>query len=488
MKALPVLLLLLFLGIKKDSPVSKQPNILFIAVDDLRPELGCYGNNKIKTPNIDKLAADGHLFNNHFVSVPTCGASRQALLTGFHPRTEQHLSNLASEIFISGKPETDQPETFVHHLKRNGYHTVGVGKISHNPEGKVYDYEDSNEGRQRELPHSWSELIFDSGKWGTAHNAFFGYADGTNRNTLKKEVKPYEMADVTDEGYVDGLTANLAVEKIGELSKKQQPFMLAVGFFKPHLPFNAPKKYWDLYDRKDISTAPFQAIPENASTMSLHGSGEFNQYKLGEEKATLERPVSEAYAQKLRHAYYACVSYTDAQIGKLIAQLKEEGIYENTIIVLWGDHGWHLGDHNVWGKHTVFDRALRSPLIIKTTDSKSSRINEIVSSVNIYPTLIELANLKMPHETDGKSLTTLMKGKTKGWENQAFSYYHNRISVRTSRYRITEYFGKQGNEIDLYDLRSDPLETVNIANNNKKVVDKLKPLLRSANNGLFEIR
>lgn len=486
MKALPVIFLLLFFGLTKEQPKVKSPNILFIAVDDLRPELGCYGNGIIKTPNIDKLAADGHLFKNHFVSVPTCGASRQALLTGFHPRTEQHLSNLASEIFISGKPETDRPETFIHHLKRNGYHTVGIGKISHNPEGKVYGYEESNENIPVELPHSWNELIFNSGKWGTAHNAFFGYADGTNRNTLKKQVKPYEAADVSDEGYVDGLTANLATDKLSELSKKNQPFMLAVGFFKPHLPFNAPKKYWDLYDRNDISTAPFKAIPENASTMSLHGSGEFNQYKLGDEAVTLEESISGAYAQKLHHAYYAAVSYTDAQIGKLIAQLKKEGVYENTIIVLWGDHGWHLGDHNVWGKHTVLDRALRSPLIIKNIDGKNSTINEVISSVDIYPTLMELTNLKMHHKTDGQSLVNLIHGKDKNWKNQAFSYFHNRISVRTSRYRITEYFGKEGNEINLYDLQNDPFETVNIAANNQDIVKQLKPLLKAANNGLFE--
>jgi arylsulfatase A-like enzyme len=485
MKALLALLLLLFLGIKKVPSEKKQPNILFIAVDDLRPELGCYGNELIKTPNIDKLAEDGHLFKNHFVSVPTCGASRQALLTGFHPRSTQHLSNHASEIFISGKPETDQPETLIHHLRRNGYHTVGIGKISHNPEGKIYGYEEPNEGTLRELPHSWSELIFNSGKWGTAHNAFFGYADGTNRNTLKKQVKPYEMADVPDEGYVDGLTANLAIDKIQELSKKKQPFMLAVGFFKPHLPFNAPKKYWDLYDRNDIPTAPFKTVPENTSTMSLHGSGEFNQYQLGEEKVTLEEPVSEAYAQKLRHAYYACVSYTDAQVGKLISQLKKEGIYENTIIVLWGDHGWHLGDHNIWGKHTCFDRALRSPLIIKTTEKRNSRINEVVSSVDIYPTLIALANLKMPHKTDGESLLPLMKGEKSGWKNRAFSYYNNRISVRTPRYRITKYLEKEENAVDLYDLKNDPNETVNIAEQSQQVIKRLYPLLKEADNGLL---
>lgn len=485
MKLALALFCIIFWGFFPQKKANKQPNILFIAVDDLRPELGCYGNPVIKTPNIDKLAADGHLFNNHFVSVPTCGASRQALLTGFHPRSTQHLSNQASEFFIAGKPETDRPETFIHHLKRNGYYTVGIGKISHNPEGKVYEYDETNEGKPRELPHSWNELTFNSGKWQTAHNAFFGYADGTNRTARKKQVKPYEMADVADNGYVDGLTAELAVDKINELSKKSEPFLLAVGFFKPHLPFNAPKKYWDLYDSKAISTAPFKGIPQNATAMSLHGSGEFNQYQLGDEKAGLERSVSDVYAQKLRHAYYACVSYTDAQVGKLIEQLKKSGVYENTIIVLWGDHGWHLGDHNIWGKHTCFDRSLRSPLIIKTLDGRKSNRNEVVSSVDIYPTLMKLTNVKMPHKTDGQSLTGLMAGRTKRWKNRAFSYYHNRISVRTPRYRITKYYIQNDPKIDLYDVENDPDETVNIAGTNGTIIKKLAPDLEKADNGLF---
>ena len=211
-------------------PTEKKPNILFIAVDDLRPELNCYGKTYIKSPNIDKLASEGYVFQNHFVTVPTCGASRSSLLTGLRPRKIGDLSNDAAANNISGKPETDVPETFIHLLKKNNYYTVGIGKISHYPDGHVYPYLQSLKDAPLELPHSWNEMLFDNGKWGTGHNAFFGYANGTNRNTLKGQVKPYEAADVADEGYPDGLTAQLAIKKLKELKQQDKPFFLAVGF------------------------------------------------------------------------------------------------------------------------------------------------------------------------------------------------------------------------------------------------------------------
>ncbi len=466
-------------------PVPPKPNFLFICVDDLRPELGCYGAGYINSPNIDKLAATGSLFTNQYVQVPTCGASRCCLITGMFPKTTGYLENDACQTNISGKAETDQPESFIHHLRRNGYHTVGIGKISHYADGLLYGYTEPV-GTEYELPHSWDEMLFNPAKWETGWNAFFGYADGSNRQSMKSQVRPYEMGEVDDLGYPDGVTAELAVQKLGELAKKDKPFFLAVGFFKPHLPFNSPKKYWDLYDEKTLPLSPNPYLPENINRASLHNSSEFNSYRLGDEDATLNGPVSDAYARKVRHAYFACVSYVDAQIGKLLDQLDQLGLSKNTVIVLWGDHGWHLGDQLVWGKHTVFERALNSALIIKVPGKKGgTRINQIVSAVDIYPTIVELSGLKMPVVTDGKSLLPLLNNPLAQWENAAYSYFLNGISLRTERYRLTRYFRKAEPAIELFDHQTDPNETRNIAAEDPDIVEKLMPVLEKGNTGLY---
>lgn len=458
-----------------------KPNILFIFVDDLRPELGCYGNSYIKSPNIDRLAQSGVVFTRHYVQIPTCGASRHCLLTGQLPVSKAHLGNNISANTLSQQPETAIPETFVHHLKRNGYYTVGIGKISHHPDGYVYGYTEPVSD-QLELPHSWNEMLLDNGQWGSGHNAFFGYADGTNRNTLKGEVKPYENADVPDEGYVDGLTANLAIKKMAELKAKGQPFFLGVGFFKPHLPFTAPKKYWDMYNEGNIPLSPNPYIPENVNKESLHPSGEFNQYKLGEEKASLEAAMSDAYAKKIRHAYFACVSYIDAQVGKLINELQTLGLSENTIVVIWGDHGWHLGDQLVWGKHTIFERALNSAFILKVPGkTKGGNIDRVVSTIDIYPTLMELCGLEMPYSTAGRSLVPLISAPGNPWEDVSYGYFRNGLSLRTDKYRLTRYFRNEEPVTELYNHESDPHETKNIAAEKPDVVESLMPLLMEGN-------
>jgi len=459
-----------------------KPNVLFICVDDLRTELGCYGNKHIKSPNLDKLAEEGFLFKNHYVNVPTCGASRHCLLTGQLPVSVAHTRNSITAETISGQPEKEIPETFVHQLKRNGYYTVGIGKITHHPDGYVYGYLDEPSDIL-ELPHSWNEMLMPDEKWGSGHNAFFGYADGTNRHTHDKNVYPYEMADVEDEDYPDGLTANLALDKLKELKDKNQPFFLGVGFFKPHLPFTAPKKYWDLYNREELPLAPFAGIPENSNKASLQRSGEFNQYKLGEEKASLDAAVSDEYARKARHAYFACVSFIDAQIGKLLAELEELGLAENTIVVVWGDHGWHLGDHLVWGKHTIFDRSLHSTFLMKVPGIKNGKtIEKIVSTTDIYPTLMELCGTPVDHSLSGSSLTTLLKNpKENGWRNTAYSYWRNGHSVRTPDYRLMKYYRKEKPAIELYNHKNDPNETKNIASEHPEIVDELISVLEKGN-------
>jgi len=468
---------------KKELP----PNVLFIAIDDLRPELGCYGNPIAQTPTLDNLAAEGVIFKNHFVQVPTCGASRYSLLTGMRPSKPVHLSNKAIEVEISAKPENALPETFIHHLKRSGYYTVGIGKISHSADGLVYGYNE-NPSIKRELPLSWNELVFDSGKWGTGWNSFFGYSNGENRQGLEKVVKPYEAGNVDDDGYVDGLTTNLTITKLRELKKRKEPFFLGVGFFKPHLPFNAPKKYWDLYKRDEIPLSPNPSIPENISTESLHGSGEFNQYKLTDENASLSKAVSDDYAKKLKHAYLAGVSYIDAQVGKVLDELRSLGLYKNTIVVVWGDHGWHLGDQRVWGKHTLFDNALKSALIIKTPEKSLNRksINNLIETVDIYPSILELCQIDPPYKTDGESFINLLKDINSKTNNVAYSYFNNGISLRTNKYRLTQYFRKAEPTIELYDHENDPNETKNIANSKPEIVNELMPLMKSGDTGLYQ--
>lgn len=460
-----------------------KPNVLFIFVDDLRPDLGCYGNTTVKTPHLDSLAGKGTIFRNQFVTVPTCGASRMGILTGRLPHKRSDLTNEAAE----GMVRTEMPETFIEQLKRNGYYTVGVGKISHSADGYVYPY-NKERSNQLELPNSWNEMLFNPGKWKTGWNAFFGYADGTDRNTKKANVPPYEAAPVGDDGYPDGLTAELAVEQIEKLAGKGQPFFLGVGFFKPHLPFTAPKKYWDLYNENDIPLTPSPDIPANIHKASLHESAEFNQYKLGDEKASLQKPVSDAYARKLRHGYYAGISYVDAQIGKVLTALKKKGLDKNTIIIVWGDHGWHLGDDRVWGKHTLYDWSLRSVFIMKTPWHKRGiNTNQVVSSVDIYPTIMELCGVQMPYKGDGESIAALTRANSsKEQRHRAYSYFKQGLTMRTSLHRITKYYRNAQPVIELYDLARDPWEQNNIAAQKPELVKNLLKILESEDTGVYQ--
>lgn len=469
------------------APRKSPPNVLFICIDDLRPDLKCYGNTEVHSPNLDALAAESSLFTRQYVTQPTCGASRFSLLTGRRPCTAADLTNEAIEREISGKPRTEMPETFVDHFRRSGYYTVGIGKISHSADGYVYGYTEPKSDKL-ELPYSWDEMLFDPGKWKTGWNAFFAYADGSNRQSHKGDVKPYEAAEVPDEGYPDGLSARLAVTKLSELAKRKQPFFLSVGFIKPHLPFNAPQKYWDLYDEAKISLTPSPDLPTDVNPASLHNSGEFNSYKAGDENASLTSPVSDAYARKLRHAYYASVSYTDAQVGKVLAELKRLKLDKNTIVVVWSDHGWHLGDYRVWGKHTIFEQAVRSVLLVKVPHAASGqRRDEIVSSIDIYPTLLELCSLKPVGDLDGKSFVSLLKkGEVSAWDNVAYSYFNQGISIRTDRYRFTKYFRTQEPTVELYDHQTDPNENHNVAREYPEVVEKLTPLWTKGNTGIYK--
>lgn len=451
-----------------------RPNVLFICIDDLRREPGCYGTGLV-TPNIDALAADGTLFCNQYVSAPTSGASRHGMLTGLYPRSGKDISNDASAMQISGRPETERPETMFHHLRRNGYYTVGIGKISHSADGYVYPYT-AERSDILELPHSWDEMLFNPGKWKTGWNAFFGYSDGTDRQGMKKQVPPYEKAGGDDLCLPDGLTAELAVAKLKELAASDRPFCLAVGFFKPHLPFTAPARYWDLYDRDSVQVSPVADIPEGFDLRTLHQSNEFNGYLRGDEKVSLGSRVSDSYARKLRHAYYACVSYTDAQVGKVIDALKETGLYDNTIIVVWGDHGWHLGDYRIWGKHTLYETSLASCLVVRAPGYPSGiRNTRIVSSTDIYPTLMELCGVPAPEGLDGRSFAGLLSDpEDASWDDAAYSYFRRGISVRVPGERLTYYRMKDGEDwLELYSYGEDQMEHMNRAEQDRERADSL---------------
>ncbi|PKA97215.1 arylsulfatase A-like enzyme [Flavobacteriaceae bacterium MAR_2009_75] len=474
--------------IEPEQPIEtkERPNFLFIAVDDLRNELGVFENSQAITPHMNALANSGSHFTHHYVQVPTCGASRHALITGMRPYKPIHLSNRAIEMEISGQPEKESPESFFHRFKQEGYHTVGIGKISHSADGLVYGYEEEP-SNQRELPYSWSELLFDPGKWKTGWNAFFAYANGENRQSLNKQVKPYEAGETDDEGYPDGLTTNLAATKLRELKTSKKTFFMGVGFFKPHLPFNAPKKYWDLYKRDSIKVSQNGDIPENINLASLQNNGEFNQYALGDEKAHLNQPISHEYAQKLRHAYLASVSYVDAQIGKLLEELKTLGLDKNTVVVIWGDHGWHLGDQRVWGKHTLFENALKSTLIIKAPEleNQPNRIDNIVETVDLYPTLLELGDLYQQENLDGTSLVPLLESKPLNENEVAYSYFKKGITLRTPEYRLTKYYRDEEPTVELYEHENGNFENKNLAQERPDIVARLTPLLEKGNTGLY---
>ena len=460
---LAALTLILGAGCKMAGPPSPM-NVLFIAIDDLRPQLGCYDLPYMKTPNLDALAGQGFVFDRHYVQIPTCGASRYSLLTGHRPVSPRYLSNDVFAEAMSGQPEQEAPESFVHDLRRHGYVTGAVGKISHAPDGRVYGYSDVPT-EVREMPYSWDYLPAVYGKWCTGWNAFFGYADGSNRQSRDKQVPPMEVQPGPDTLYPDGWITEAAIALLDSLDVSGKPFFLGVGYFKPHLPWTVPQKYWNLYEDADIPVTPVPDIPDGVSPVSLQQSGEFNQYLETSEHPDLEHPASPAYARQLRHAYAACVSYIDAQVGALMAALERRGLMDRTLIVVWGDHGWHLGDERVWGKHTLSEYALRSTLLMKVPglEHQARHIGQPVESLDIFPTIMEVNGLTGPENQEGKSLWPLLKGAGDDPEALALSYWRQGISVRDQRFRLTQFVDRDSLYVQFFDYRDDPVESANVA-------------------------
>jgi arylsulfatase A-like enzyme len=440
-------------------PDAQRPNILFVVVDDLRCQLGCYGMPHVISPNIDALAADGLLLERAYCQQAICAPSRASVLTGCRPDTTT-IYDLQTPVRSVMPDVVTLPEFF----KRNGYETVSVGKVYHH--------------RTDDLQGWCKEPFISQGDWqGRGYMTDEAIEamksnDAANhaRGDMRQGVGPaFEAADVDDEGYHDGRDASAAIRELERLAEQDGPFFLAVGFHKPHLPFNAPKRYWDMYDRGALPLAENPFAPEGATKFSLHNFGELRGY-FGIPK---DGPIPEPLARQLIHGYCACVTYMDAQLGRVMTSLESLGLRENTIVMFWGDHGWKLGEHACWCKHTNFEIDTRAPLLVSTPETigKSLRTDALVEFVDMYPTLADLAGLPVPEHCEGTSFAPLLVDPGQPWKRAAFSQYPRGgnvmgYTIRTDRYRYTEWLQRETGEIlarELYDHETDPQENVNAA-------------------------
>ena len=460
-----------------------RPNVLLICVDDLKPLLGCYGDKHIQSPNIDRLAQRGILFERAYCNQAVCAPSRNSLMTGVRPTT-LGIYDLGTN-FRAAAPDA---VTLSQYFMRQGYRAEGLGKIFHVGHGNHED------------PASWSVPHFggksiayvlpeNHAKQGlTREEALFA-----NEKDVAKLPRgaPYEAADVPDNAYPDGQIADEAIRRLRSAKTNGQPFFLAVGFLKPHLPFCAPKKYWDLYRRESFEPPALRTPPEGAPAYAPSSWGELRQYS----DIPQTGPLSDDQARAMIHGYHAAVSFVDAQIGRLLEDLDRMGLASNSIIVLWGDHGWHLGDHGMWCKHTNYEEATRIPLLIAApgVTKPGTRTPALVETVDLYPTLCELAGLpapKNPQPMEGKSLVPVLKKPSSDNKEAVFHVYpRNRKgdgailgrAVRTARYRLVEW-KKPGAapdtaEFELYDYDSDPAETRNLASAQPAIVKELQALI-----------
>ncbi len=505
----------------------RKPNILFIAVDDLRPELGCYGSEIAISPNIDKLAANGLVFENAYCQEAICSPSRASLMTGARPESIGVIEN-----YTYFRDVNADIITLPQHLKANGYETVYAGKIYH---GK-YNDPDLSWSRKPAQPNA--ERASTKGGFALKENQDFWMKD---REEMIKKYGPdaprnglaqgpaYECAEVPDASYEDGYNTLAAIATLKEMVKNNpdKPFFLGLGFKKPHLNFIAPKKYWDLYERDEIPLAEHQQAPVNGAAMGLHPSFELRA-RAGIPK---QGNIPDTLAQTLLHGYLACVSYVDAQIGLMIKALEESGQIENTIIVLWGDHGWHLGDMGIWGKATNYEISTRVPLIVSAPNIpdnvRGTSTKALVELVDMYPSICELSEVNLPTHLEGTSFVPLLQDPNRNWKAAVFSQFpnpalrewaanplsegmretyfgpliqeieenikdqqkekwdrdlfENRLmgyGMRTDDYRLVVWKDYTNPEqepifIELYDHRVDPNETVNVADENQMLVNEL---------------
>ncbi len=445
-------------------------NVLFIAVDDLRPEIGAYGVKLARTPNIDRLAAEGVLFERAYVSQAVCSPSRTSLLLGRRPDTHK-VYDLQTHFRLNMPDVVTLPQ----HFKQNGYYTQGFGKIFH---GGLDD------------PASWSATLPARDKTQPEDTSSVLQKDPKTGLVLKRSPPPprdrgpsWDAPDVADDKLQDGLVAVRAIEKLKEM--KGKPFFLAVGFLKPHLPFIAPKKYFDQWKGVTIPTARNPQAPKDVPPMALTSWGELRNYR----DIPKTGPLPEGKAAELVRAYYAATSYTDAQIGKLLAALDQQGLRDSTTVVLWGDHGWNLGEHGMWCKHANFEVTTRTTLVMRAPGhgKPGTKQRALVETVDLYPTLAELAGLPAAVGVEGTSLVPLLDDPKRPWKTAAFSQYPRAgdimgYAMRTDRYRYVEWLDAQKKAVgvELYDHQTDPDENVNVAgskNNATIVADLSKKLL-----------
>ncbi len=463
------------------------PNILFIPVDDLRPDLGCYGNKAILSPNIDRLAVDGVTFTRTYCQQSVCNPSRASLLTGLRPDSIQ-----VWDLYTSFRDHLPDVITLPQFFKQNGYTTIGLGKTFHNnipdtlswtrkPHIDGYPFDPDavylnkenlqiQEDKKQRLIAAGKNRIDQLGHWYIKANAT-------------------EIADAGDDAYFDGAQTTLAIDILNDLAKEKEPFFLSVGYYRPHLPFNAPRKYWDLYDRNTIPLAANQFPPQGSPGFAIHGDQELRSYDDCHDLPWPNKnPWDESRQRELLHGYYASVSYIDAQVGRLLDELDRLGIRENTIVVLWGDHGWKLGEHNGWCKMTNYEIDTRVPMIFSGygVDAKDRKSKALTEFVDIYPTLCEMAGFSIPQHLQGTSLMPLLSNPDIVWKKAAFSQFllgrfgppetrqHERMgyAIRTDRFRYVEWYTwdkllKTKGELlasELFDHESDPGENQNLAN------------------------
>lgn len=457
------------------APAGKKMNVLFLAVDDLRTQLGCYGDRQVVSPNIDRLAARGTLFERAYCQQAVCSPSRTSLLTGCRPDTTR-VYDLETH-FRDNIPDV---VTLPQHFKANGYHAQGLSKLYH---GGLDDK--ASWSVPHWTPKGGGYLLTENQQIIARRRAEVAGQDlkpaVRRRRTLGP---PTECADVPDNAYGDGITADEAIRVLGEV--KDRPFFLGVGFLKPHLPFIAPKRYWDLYQREKIDLADNPFAPKDAPQLAFSNWGELRNY-YGMPK---EGPVTEEQARTLVHGYLACVSYTDAQIGRVLDELLRLGLADNTAVVLWGDHGWKLGEHGMWCKHTNFELDAHAPMICavpgqKAPGRKSPALTEFV---DIYPSLCDACGLEKPAHLEGTSFAPLLDRPDRPWKSAAFSQYPRGggvmgYSMRTDRYRFTRWQKEDGSAaaVELYDHEKDPKENVNVAGlpDNAALVERLTAQLQA---------